>query len=49
MTRHETLCEISRIDWVLETQHLTYAEKRKALEKRLGLIELLAQFNEEIR
>ena len=49
MTRHETLCEISRIDWVLETQHLTYVEKKKALAKRLGLIELLAQFNEEAK
>jgi hypothetical protein len=45
MTRHETVCEISRLDWMLESQHLTFAEKKTALKRRAGLIESLAQFH----
>ena len=45
MTRHETLCEISRLDWVLEAHHLTFAEKKTTLRKRAALIESLAQFH----
>jgi hypothetical protein len=45
MTRHEIVCEISRLDWMLESQHLTFAEKKTALRKKAGLIESLAQFH----
>jgi len=45
MTRHETLCEISRLDWMLESVHLTFAEKKITLRKRGALIESLAQFH----
>jgi hypothetical protein len=47
MTRHEIVCEISRLDWMLESQHLTFAEKKTALRKKAGLIESLAQFHEK--
>ena len=46
MTRHEIICEISRIDWTLDAKHLTYAEKKTALSKRAQLINALAQFHE---
>lgn len=45
MTRHETVCEISRLDWMLESVHLTFAEKKTTLKKRAALIESLAQFH----
>lgn len=45
MTRHETVCEISRLDWMLESVHLTFAEKKTALRKRAALIESLARFH----
>ena len=45
MTHHDTVCEISRLDWMLETKHLTFAEKKTALRRRAGLIQSLAQFH----
>jgi BarA-like signal transduction histidine kinase len=45
MTRQETVCEISRLDWMLKSVHLTFTEKKTALRKRAALIESLAQFH----